>query len=98
MASMLLVPAPRVQDVRSDPPRNRRLFIVDPPPYRSSTPPPILPHVGGREGCYACGAALLIDPPILRGARYARDRRHVNSHPPRCEGGSAGLDTPTVRR
>src|SRR6266702_1424025 len=26
-----------------------RIFI-DPPPYRSSSPPPVLPHVGGREG------------------------------------------------
>src|SRR6266508_2385959 len=43
---------------------SRMLSIIDPPPYRSSTPPPILPHTGGRERWCTSGAALHRPPTV----------------------------------
>src|SRR6266545_263434 len=57
--------------------------FIDPPPYRSSTPPPILPHVGGRERPFhasrrlflkSSGLALVsfgVAPRVLTRAVYA---------------------------
>src|SRR6266545_2880023 len=45
-------------------------------PGRSSTPPPILPHVGGRERCTACGSAPFIDPPSYPPPRRGEETLH----------------------
>src|SRR5207247_10887878 len=42
------------------PPWRDHMSFIHPPPYRSSTPPPYLPHVGGRDRCYTSRSAPLV--------------------------------------